>query len=92
MKHALTAAACAAALVGGLGATTPADAQVGFGFGFGPSYGYGGPDYRYRDYDHGPRRVYRSYDDDDEGDCRIVVRRSVDPYGRVRVRRIRECY
>jgi hypothetical protein len=89
MKHALTGVACGLALAGGLAFARPANAQVGFGFGFGPGYGYGYPAYRYRDYDYGPRRVYGSYDYGD--DCRIVMRRRVDPYGRVFVRRIRVC-
>lgn len=87
MRH-VTAALCSAAFIGGMALASSANAQVGFGFGFGPGYGYGYPAYR-RDYDYGPRRVYRSYDYDD--DCRIVVRRRVDPWGRVVVRRVRVC-
>jgi len=68
--------------------STPASAQVVFGV------GPGGP--RVGVYDERPavverRVVRRSYDDDDVGDCRVIIKRRVNAYGETVVRRTRVC-
>lgn len=85
----------AAALAGATLLSAPAQAQFGIEFGVGaPAYGppryYEPPEYR-------PvieRRIYRNRPvivDDDEEECRVIVRRRVNRYGEVVIRRVRVC-
>ena len=69
----------------------PANAQVQFEFGI-DRPGYDGP--RYRDHrGDWDRRQFRGpvVRDDDDDDCRIVIRRRVNRYGEMVERRTRVC-
>lgn len=84
----------AVAVVGVAALSAPAQAQIGIEFGIGrPVYGapryYEPPAYRRQI----ERRVYRDRpviaDDDEE--CRVIVRRRVNRFGEVVIRRVRVC-
>jgi len=68
----------------------PAHAQVQLEFGI-DRPGYDGP--RYRDRGDWDRRQFRgpAVRDDDDDDCRIVIRRRVNRYGEIVERRTRLC-
>jgi hypothetical protein len=90
MKSVLISTVAALGLAGmAVAATTPAAAQD-IRLGIGP----GGP--RVGVYDERPavverRVVRRSYVDEDEEDCRVIVKRRVNAYGETVVKRTRVC-
>ncbi len=82
----------AAAVAATAALSGPAQAQVQFQFGI-DRPGYDGPRYDVpRGYRYaGERRGFRGPVFDDDDDCRIVVKRRVNRFGEVVVRRIRIC-
>jgi hypothetical protein len=89
MKSVLISTIAAVSLAGiAVSASTPASAQD-IRFGIGP----GGP--RVGVYDERPtvveRRVVRRSYDDDDGDCRVIIKRRVNAYGETVVKRTRVC-
>jgi hypothetical protein len=88
MKSLLISTVAALSLAGlATAATTPASAQD-IRLGIGP----GGP--RVGVYDERPvveRRVVRRSYEDDNGDCRVIIKRRVNAYGETVVRRTRVC-
>jgi len=80
----------AAAIISGAVAA-PAQAQVQLEFGL-DRPGYDGPRYRDgRDWDRRPYRGPAVRVDEDEEDCRIVIRRRMNSYGEMVERRVRVC-
>lgn len=72
--------------------SAPAQAQVQLEFGI-DRPGYGGPRY-YEPHGYrfaGERRGFRGPVFDDDDDCRVVIKRRVNRYGEVVVRRMRIC-
>ncbi len=88
MKSLLISTVAAISLAAVAAASTPASAQD-IRFGIGP----GGP--RVGVYDERPavveRRVVRRSYDDDDGDCRVIIKRRVNAYGETVVKRTRVC-
>jgi hypothetical protein len=81
----IAGAAATLGLLGFVGAATAADIA--------PGEGYYQPAPRYA-YPVEPAPVYaqrRHVEVEDDGECRYIVRRSVDPYGNERERRVEDC-